>query len=102
LAIGVSVQWVEMPAEAIRDVQGEGVIAAGEDPEQLAFDLNAYLLLANAQYVALQGPDSHRAREAGDSHASRGGPAPDRTARTIDSREVGYYPGSSKSRGVDI
>jgi hypothetical protein len=43
-------------AEAIRDVQGEGVIAAGEDPEQLAFDLNAYLLLANAQYVALQSP----------------------------------------------
>jgi hypothetical protein len=76
LAIGVNVQRVEMPAEAIRDVQGEGVIAAGEDPEQLAFDLNAYLLLANAQYVALQGPDSHRAREAGDSHASRGGRRP--------------------------
>jgi AcrR family transcriptional regulator len=55
-AIGVNVQWIEMLADAIRDAQVEGAIDAGEEPEQLAFDLNAYLLLANAQYVALQRP----------------------------------------------
>ncbi len=55
-AIGLSVQWIQMLADAIRDAQVEGAIDAGEEPEQLAFDLNAYLLLANAQYVALQSP----------------------------------------------
>jgi AcrR family transcriptional regulator len=55
-AIGVSLQWIQLLAEAIRDAQGERSLDAGEDPDQLAFDLNAYLLLANAQYVALQNP----------------------------------------------
>jgi AcrR family transcriptional regulator len=55
-AIGVSVQWIELLEDAIRDAQVEDAIDAGEEPEQLAFDLNAYLLLANAQYVALQRP----------------------------------------------
>jgi AcrR family transcriptional regulator len=56
MAVGVAVQWFQLLAEAIRDAQAEGAIDADEDAEQLAFDLNAYLLLANAQYVALQSP----------------------------------------------
>ena len=46
--------WIQLLAEAIRDAQAERSLDAGEDLDQLAFDLNAYLLLANAQYVALQ------------------------------------------------
>jgi AcrR family transcriptional regulator len=53
-AIRLSLQWIQLLAEAIRDAQAEGSLDAGEDPDQLAFELNAYLLLANAQYVALQ------------------------------------------------
>jgi AcrR family transcriptional regulator len=53
-AIGVSLQWIQLLADAIRDAQADGALDAGEDPDQLAFDLNAYLLLANAQYVAMQ------------------------------------------------
>ena len=36
---------------AVRDAQAEGAIAVSEDAEQLAFELDAYLLLANAQFV---------------------------------------------------
>jgi AcrR family transcriptional regulator len=53
-AIRLSLQWIQLLADAIRDAQAEGSLDAGEDPDQLAFELNAYLLLANAQYVALQ------------------------------------------------
>ena len=35
----------------MRDAQAEGAIDPSEDPEQLAFELDAYLLLANAQFV---------------------------------------------------
>jgi AcrR family transcriptional regulator len=43
--------WTTMLESAARDAQAEGAIAADEDPAQLAFEVNAYLLLANAQYV---------------------------------------------------
>jgi AcrR family transcriptional regulator len=36
---------------AIRDAQDEGAINPADDPEQLAFELNAYMLLANLQWV---------------------------------------------------
>jgi AcrR family transcriptional regulator len=39
---------------AVRDAQAEGAINASEDAEQLAFDLNAYLSLANAQFALSQ------------------------------------------------
>jgi Tetracyclin repressor-like, C-terminal domain len=35
---------------AVRDAQAEGAIDPSEDAEQLAFELNAYLSLANAQF----------------------------------------------------
>jgi AcrR family transcriptional regulator len=40
---------------AVRDAQGEGAIDPSEDPEQLAFELGAYLFLANAQFAGSQG-----------------------------------------------
>jgi AcrR family transcriptional regulator len=56
VVIGVSDRWLEMLADAIREAKAEGAINAVEDAEQLAFDLNAYLLLANAQFVAHRSP----------------------------------------------
>jgi AcrR family transcriptional regulator len=55
-AISVSDRWIEMLADAIREAKAERAINPLEDAEQLAFDLNAYLLLANAQFVAHQSP----------------------------------------------
>jgi AcrR family transcriptional regulator len=43
--------WIGLLESAARDAQAEGAIAADEDPAQLAFEVDAYLLLANAQYV---------------------------------------------------
>ena len=46
--------WVQQLETAVRDGQAEGAIDPSEDPEQLAFELDSYLLLANAQFVAGQ------------------------------------------------
>jgi AcrR family transcriptional regulator len=51
LAVQVLVDWGGLLEAAVRDAQSEGAIAGSEDPVQLAFELNAYLLLANAQFV---------------------------------------------------
>jgi AcrR family transcriptional regulator len=65
LAIGVTGDWLKLLEEAVRQGQAEGTIDQGEDAEQLAFELDAYMLLANAQYVALQSPAPlDRARKA--------------------------------------
>jgi AcrR family transcriptional regulator len=53
-AIAVVDEWWRHLVEAMRDAQERGELDPAEDPEQLAFDLNAYLLLANAQFVARQ------------------------------------------------
>ena len=44
--------WFALLVHAVQDAQAEGAIDSSEDAEQLAFELNAYLLLANAQFVA--------------------------------------------------
>jgi AcrR family transcriptional regulator len=43
--------WLRELETAVRDAQAEGAIAAQEDAAQLAFEIEAALLLANAQYV---------------------------------------------------
>ena len=42
--------WLELLETAVRDARAEGAIDASEDAEQLAFEVDAYLLLANAQF----------------------------------------------------
>jgi AcrR family transcriptional regulator len=65
LVIGLSDRWLELLADTVRDAQSAGEIAKAEDPEQLAFDLDAYLVLANARFVAHPGPKPmRRARQA--------------------------------------
>ena len=54
LAVQVVGEWLRQLETAVRDAQAEGAIDPSEDVEQLAFELNAYLLLANAQFVISQ------------------------------------------------
>jgi AcrR family transcriptional regulator len=57
--------WFALLVTAARDAQEEGALDPSEDPEQLAFELDAYLLLANAQFVATRRPEPiERARRA--------------------------------------
>ena len=58
-------EWVGLLVAAVRDAQAEGAIDAGEDPEQLTFEIQAALWLANARYVVARDPDPiERARRA--------------------------------------
>ncbi len=43
--------WMGRLETAVRDAQADGAIDADEDPAQLAFEIEAALFLANAQYV---------------------------------------------------
>ena len=64
-AVGVAAEWFEHLVTAVRDAEVEGAIDSSEDPEQLAFEIEAYLLLANAQFVVSQEPTPlDRARRA--------------------------------------
>ena len=51
-AVALPAEWLRLLETAARDAQAEGDIDPAEDPEQLAFDLDAYMLLANLQFVA--------------------------------------------------
>ena len=46
--------WLGRLESAIRDAQSEGTINMGEDAGQLAFELEASLLLANTQFSVMQ------------------------------------------------
>jgi AcrR family transcriptional regulator len=66
--------------EAVADAQREGLIDPAEDPGALVFDLNAYLLLANLQFVLTQDPAAvARARVAVDRRLAAAAPPPART-----------------------
>jgi AcrR family transcriptional regulator len=65
LAIQIVNDWMGTLEAAVRDAQAQGEIDATEDPEQLTFELDAYLLLANAQFViSRQSAPIDRARTA--------------------------------------
>jgi AcrR family transcriptional regulator len=62
-AVQLSEEWARHLETAVRDAQDEGAIDAAEDAHELAFELDAYLLLANAEFVISQEPTPiHRAR----------------------------------------
>jgi AcrR family transcriptional regulator len=48
--------WHKLLEQSVRDAQFEGDLAASEDPEQLAFELNSFLYLANAEFVVTRKP----------------------------------------------
>jgi AcrR family transcriptional regulator len=51
-ALTVVADWFNHLETAVAEAQVEHTLNPDEDPTQIAFELNAYLLLANAQYVA--------------------------------------------------
>ncbi|HEY1359656.1 MAG TPA: TetR family transcriptional regulator [Thermoleophilaceae bacterium] len=57
--------WLGRLEAAVRDAQSEGQIDPAEDAAQLVFEIEAALLLANAQYVVARAPQPlERARRA--------------------------------------
>ena len=55
-AVQFTHEWFGELVQAVKDAQAEGAIDRDEDPEQLAFELDAFLLMANAQFVVSQEP----------------------------------------------
>jgi AcrR family transcriptional regulator len=53
-AVQLTDEWFRRLVTAVRDAQAEGAIDPSEDAGQLAFELDAYLLLANSQFVTSQ------------------------------------------------
>jgi AcrR family transcriptional regulator len=65
LAVGLQDAWFDGLVAAARDAQAEGAIGPDEDPEQIAFEIDSYLLLANAQFVVTKNSAPiERARQA--------------------------------------
>jgi hypothetical protein len=48
--------WLSLLERTVRDAQADGALDASEDPAQLAFELEAFLFLANAAFVVFQTP----------------------------------------------
>jgi AcrR family transcriptional regulator len=63
-ALEIEYGWLGMIETAIRDAQTEGELDASEDPPQLAFELNAFMLQANQLFVAGDAGATDRARRA--------------------------------------
>ena len=64
-AIAFEARWLALIENEVRVAQAEGTIDQAEDAEQLAFELNAYLLMANFLFVVNQEPTPiNRARHA--------------------------------------
>ncbi len=56
LAFQIVGGWLEQLAAAVVEGQEEGTIDASEDPRQLAFEVDSYLLFANTLFVAERDP----------------------------------------------
>lgn len=50
-SVAIFDDWLERMASAVREAQAEGAIDPSEDARQLAFELEAFLFLANARWV---------------------------------------------------
>jgi AcrR family transcriptional regulator len=63
--VGFLNDWLGRLETTVREAQAEGAIDPAEDADQLAFEIEAALLLANAQYVVARTPEPiERARRA--------------------------------------
>jgi len=67
--------WLGLLESAAREAQAEGAIDRSEDPEQLVFEIEAAILLANAQYVVVRTSEPiERARRAIERRLARTAP----------------------------
>jgi AcrR family transcriptional regulator len=65
LALKTIGEWFGHLVASVRDAQAEGQITEDEDPVQLAFEIEAFLLLGNANYVIVRDAEPlNRARHA--------------------------------------
>ena len=74
--------WRGRLERLIREAQAAGSLDAAEDPAQLAFELDSYLLMGNTGFVLHEDPAHlHRARTAIERRLSQSGPQPSRRTR---------------------
>jgi AcrR family transcriptional regulator len=67
-ALAFSQEWLGLLAEQVATAQASGELDSASDPAQIAFELNAYMVLGNMQFVATGDPAAlARVREAVDS-----------------------------------
>jgi AcrR family transcriptional regulator len=72
-ALTAVASWLDELESAVAEAQAEHSLDRDEEPAQIAFELDAYLLLANAQYVATGDPESlDRSRRAIDRRLTYG------------------------------
>ena len=57
-AMAFSQRWLGLLAEEVAAAQAAGELDPGADPPQIAFELNAYMVLGNMQFVATADPSA--------------------------------------------
>jgi AcrR family transcriptional regulator len=68
-AIAFSERWLALLADEVAAAQAAGELDSAADPAQIAFDLHAYMVLGNMQFVASGNPDAiERVRRAVEAH----------------------------------
>jgi len=67
-ALAFSQRWLALLAQEVTHAQATGELDPTADPSQIAFELNAYMVLGNMQFVATSNPAAlDRVRQAVDS-----------------------------------
>src|SRR3954468_7255921 len=82
-AMAFSQRWLTLLAQQVAAAQTAGDLDPTADPSQIAFELNAYMVLGNMQFVASADPAAlARVRHAADTRlAALAPPAPSRSGR---------------------
>ena len=57
-AMAFSQRWLGLLAQEVAAAQAGGELEPGADPQQIAFELNAYMVLGNMQFVATADPSA--------------------------------------------
>ena len=71
-ALAFSQRWLTLLAEQVAAAQAAGELDPAADPPQIAFELNAYMVLGNMQFVATSDPAAlDRVRQAVESLLAR-------------------------------
>ena len=92
-ALATVADWFNQLETAVTEAQADHTLDPDEDPTQIAFEFDAYLLLANAQYVATGDPAAlDRSRRAIDRLLQSIAPAT--TSRWSGSNHIDFVLGS--------
>jgi AcrR family transcriptional regulator len=84
-AMAFTQHWVTLLAEQVAAAQAAGELDPGADPAQIAFELNAYMVLGNMQFVATGDAGAlDRVRRAVEDRLRRGPTARPTAARSPD------------------